>query len=179
MSQETLNSPSAGRELEFIIDLVKQLNNIELAIEQSREKLVLRCKEFNNKVALKLFNPPKEESENMYQANVKKAFKQVGIVLEPYQAKDILSRFDSNYDGEITYSDVCDIFKPLSKPLQKELVKRTIHLDQHVSVGSNNDVKISKHCKDYIKDLFAVLLQAASVADKIRLAILKRPMHSV
>lgn len=140
---------------------------------------MLRCKEFNNKVALKLFNPPKEESENMYQANVKKAFRQVGIVLEPHQAKDILSRFDSNYDGEITYSDVCDIFKPLSKPLQKELEKRTIHLDQHVSVSSNNDVKISKHCKDYIKDLFAVLLQAASVADKIRLAILKRPMHSV
>ena len=61
MSQGTLNSPSAGRELEFIIDLVKQLNSVELAIEQSREKLVLRCKEFNNKVALKLFNPPKEE----------------------------------------------------------------------------------------------------------------------
>ena len=115
MSQETLNSPSAGRELEFIIDLVKQLNNIELAIEQNREKLVLRCKEFNNKVALKLFNPPKEESENMYQANVKKAFRQVGIVLEPHQAKDILSRFDSNYDGEITYSDVCDIFKERSQ----------------------------------------------------------------
>ena len=61
MNVPRLNSPTQGRELEFIIDLVKQLNNSELAIEQSREKLVLRCKEFNNKVALKLFNPPKEQ----------------------------------------------------------------------------------------------------------------------
>ena len=115
----------------------------------------------------------------MYQANVKKAFRQVGIVLEPHQAKDILSRFDSNFDGELTYSDVCDIFKPISKPLQKEIVNRTIMLDQHISVTSSNEVKISKHCKDYIKDLFEVLLQAASIAEKIRLSLLKRPMHSI
>ena len=67
----------------------------------------------------------------------------------------------------------------MSKPLQKELVKRTIHLDQHVSVESNNDVKISKHSKDYIKDLFEALLTSASIAEKIRLSLLKRPMHDV
>lgn len=103
----------------------------------------------------------------------------MGIKLEPHQAKDILSRFDSNFDGELTYSDVCDIFKPLSKPLQKEIVNRTIQLDQHISVTESNEVKISRHCKDYIKDMFELLLQAAKIAEKIRLSLLKRPMYGI
>ena len=38
---------------------------------------------------------------------------------------------------------------------------------------------ISKHCKDYIKDLFEVLLQASSLAEKIRLSIIKRPSFTI
>ena len=91
--------------------------------------MILRCPEFSNKIALKLFDPPESESENLHQHNVKKAFRQVNISLESHQAKDILNRFDSNFDGELSYSDVCDIFKPPSPPLQKELERRTVFLD--------------------------------------------------
>ena len=70
--------------MEFIIDLIKQLQNTELCIDQAREKLILRCPEFNNKLALKLFDPPDTKEENMHQHNVKRAFRQVSIPIESH-----------------------------------------------------------------------------------------------
>ena len=64
--------------------MVKQLQSAELSIDQAREKLVLRCPEFSNKVAYKLFDPPDAEDENLYQHNVKKAFKQVSVKIESH-----------------------------------------------------------------------------------------------
>ena len=60
------NSPCHGHELEYIVDLVKQLQTSEVCIDQAREKLILRVPEFNNKVALKLFEPPDAKEDNMY-----------------------------------------------------------------------------------------------------------------
>ena len=48
-----------------------------------------------------------------------------------------------------------------------------------MSVATNRQLKISKHCKDYIKDLFEQLLLAANLAEKIRLALIKRPLYSL
>lgn len=73
-----------------------------------------------------MFDPPKEKDENMHFFNIKKAFKMVNLGLETYQAKQIVKRFDSNYDEELTHSDVTDIFKSASTPLNQELERRTV-----------------------------------------------------
>jgi len=59
-------------------------------MEKAREKLIMRCPEFNNNEALKLFEPPEEKDENMHFFNVKKAFKKVNLGIETYQAKQIV-----------------------------------------------------------------------------------------
>lgn len=50
----------------------------------------MRCPEFNNNEAIKLFEPPEEKDENMHFFNVKKAFKKVNLGIETYQAKQIV-----------------------------------------------------------------------------------------
>ena len=84
---DTLGSPSHGHELEYLIDMLKSLQNTESQLEKTKEKLIMRCIEFNNKEAMKLFEPPEEKDENMHFFNVKKAFKKVKLSIETYQAK--------------------------------------------------------------------------------------------
>ena len=47
----------------------------------------MRCPEFNNKEALKLFDPPEDLSENLHFFNIKKAFKKVNLGIDTLQAK--------------------------------------------------------------------------------------------
>ena len=67
-----------------MIDLLKALQNTENQLDKAKEKLIMRCPEFNNKEALKMFDPPKEKDENMHFFNVKKAFKLVNLGIETY-----------------------------------------------------------------------------------------------
>ena len=99
---------------------------MECQLEKAKEKLILRCPEFNNREAMKLFEPPEDLEENMHFFNVKKAFKKVSLAVETYQAKQIVRRFDSNFDEELSYSDIHDIFRTESEPLNQELERRTV-----------------------------------------------------
>lgn len=89
--EETLgdfvSSPSSGHELEFLIDQIKSLQSVEQQLEKAREKLILRCVEFNSNEAIKMFDPPEDKDENMHFFNVKKAFKKVNLGIETHQAK--------------------------------------------------------------------------------------------
>lgn len=100
------NSPHEGFELEFLVDLLRQLIEAESYLEKCRERLILRCDDFNNNLVIKLFEPSAQDGVNLYVHNIKRAFKHVGIDLDPTIASSILKRFDSNFDGELTYSDV-------------------------------------------------------------------------
>lgn len=86
----------------------------------------MRCPEFNNKEALKLFDPPEDLSENLHFFNIKKAFKKVNLGIDTLQAKQIVRRYDSNFDEELSFSDIHDIFKTTSTPLNRELERRTV-----------------------------------------------------
>ena len=44
----------------------------------------MRCPEFNQNEALKLFEPPEDKDENMHFFNVKKAFRKAGLNIETY-----------------------------------------------------------------------------------------------
>lgn len=63
----------------------------------------------------------------MHFYNIKRAFKKVGLNIETYQAKQIVTRFDSNFDEELTMSDVFDIFATSSAPLNHELERRSVY----------------------------------------------------
>ena len=117
LGEFVINSPNSGHELEYLIDMLKQLQSVELQLEKAREKLVMRCPEFNVKEALKLFEPPEDLNENLHFFNIKKAFKKVNLAIETNQAKQLVRRCDSNFDDELSVSDIHDIFKTASIPL--------------------------------------------------------------
>lgn len=121
-----VSSPCEGHEIEYLIDLIKSLQNIEGQLEKAKEKLIMRCPEFNNREALKLFEPPEDLDENLHFFNVKKAFRKVNLSVETFQAKQIVRRFDSNFDEELSFSDIHDIFKTDSQPINHELERRTV-----------------------------------------------------
>ena len=106
---------------------------------------------------MKLFEPPEEKDENMHFFNVKKAFKKVDIILETFQAKQIVRRFDSNYDEELSFSDVHDMFKTSTLSLNQELERRTVFAPIE---NARAPSVLTKQSMDYIKDLFELFLQA-------------------
>jgi len=164
------NSPGTGFELEFLVDLVRQLVDCETQLEKCKERLIFRCSGFNNNVVIRLFDPSVNDGGNFYMNNVKRAFKTVGMKLDASIAGLVVRRYDSNDDGEMTYSDVIEIFKPQSIALQKELERRTIFDDDATARG-----ELDKHLQDYIKDLFEQLLETITTAEKINLSLIKRP----
>ena len=83
-------------------------------MEKCKERLILRCSEFNNNVVIKLFEPSVNDGGNLYLNNVKRAFKTAGIELDASLAMLVVQRYDSNNDSEMTYSDILEIFKPQS-----------------------------------------------------------------
>ena len=87
-----------------------------------------------------------------------------------------MQRFDSNFDEELTLSDVFDIFVTDSAPLNHELERRAVF--SQVAPGTKQ-LSLSKQCLDYVRDVFELLLQAASVAERIRLTLHKRPKFTV
>jgi Ca2+-binding EF-hand superfamily protein len=97
-------------------------------------------------VGLKLFEPCVNDGGNLYLNNVKRAFKSAGVELDASTANLIVQRYDSNNDSEMTHSDILEIFKPLSLAMQKELERRTLF--------ERENVPLSKHMLDYIKDVF-------------------------
>ena len=101
-----------------------------------------------------MFEPPQDVEENMHFFNVKRAFKKVSIAVETYQAKQIVRRFDSNFDEELTFSDIHDIFKTESDPLNQELERRTVFAPSDVGP----ELQFSKQCLEYVRDVFELLL---------------------
>ena len=168
---EFISSPNEGHDLEYLIDMLKQLQSVEAQLDKAREKLIMRCPEFNNKEAIRMFDPPEDKTENMHFFNVKKAFKLVTLGIETYQANQIVQRFDSNFDEELSFSDITDIFKTTSTPLNQELERRTVF----APVEQGKTLNLSKQCLEYVRDIFEHLLQAAAISDKIRVALIKRP----
>ena len=134
------------------------LQSVEAQLDKAREKLIMRCPEFNNKEAIRMFDPPEDKTENMHFFNVKKAFKLVTLGIETYQAKQIVQRFDSNFDEELSFSDITDIFKTTSTPLNQELERRTVFAP--VEQGKWHNIK-NIACPDYVwvmvtKSLFLI-----------------------
>lgn len=89
-----------------------------------KEHLVANCLDFNSVVGFKLFNPPKERTQNLSIHNLISAYSNLGVTLSLVNAKLLMKRYDNDRDGYLTYTDVCDIYKPKDPTLSKELERR-------------------------------------------------------
>lgn len=146
-------------EMEALVELIKTLVESETQMDKCRERLVMRCPDFNNNIARELFGPSVSYHGNFTAVNVARAFKFVGLELSPAIIPLIFKRFDTDGDEEMTYSDIIDIFRPKSIALQKEVERRTIFDTQ------TRD--IPKHTLDYIRDLFEALVATVTTAERI------------
>ena len=76
-------------------------------------------------LAFRIFVPKTEKiSRNINIYNVIDAFKSMGITLKLIEAELMLKRFDSNRDGHLTYTDICDVFRPKNPALAREFDSR-------------------------------------------------------
>jgi Ca2+-binding EF-hand superfamily protein len=72
---------------------------------------------FNPIQAYRLFLKNPENGRNITLSNLKQAFDFLKIKLSKSDCLLLMKRFDSNRDGQLTYTDICDIFKPKDKYL--------------------------------------------------------------
>lgn len=68
-----------------------------------------------------------------------------------------------------------DIFATGSAPLNHELERRSVYSQ----VEPCSPLSLGKQTLDYVRDVFELLLQSASVAEKVRLTLNKRPNFTV
>lgn len=168
-----INDPAPGLELEYIVGLIKDLADAETQLDRCKERLVFRCNDFNNNVVVQLFDPSDHDGGNFYLNNVKRAFKTVGIEIDAATASLVVKRYDSNSDGELTYSDVLDIFNPKNPAVQKEIERRTVFKDP------GQRPKPTRHMFEYVKDVLDLVEETVSLAEKISLSLIRRPTFTV
>lgn len=158
-----------------MVDLIKNLADCESQLEKCKERLIFRCNDFNNNVAVRLFDPSVNDGDNFCFNNVKRACKALNVDIDASMANLIVKRFDSNFDNEMTYSDVTDIFKPNSIALQREVERRTVFDERRPTAKSSKE----KHMHEYIRDVLDQTIEAVSLAQKISLSLVKRPQYSI
>ena len=67
---------------------------------------------------LKFFEPMAGDCTiNFTLLNLKRAFTKLGISIENSLLAQVLAKYDSNFDNELTYSDITDMFKPKNAAL--------------------------------------------------------------
>jgi hypothetical protein len=109
--------------------------------------LILRCDKFTTRIAFKyLFGCEKSVSID----HLSRALKNIGVCASETEIHSVFERFDTNFDGHLTFSDVCDFFTPQNPTLKKELNKRTL-----------DDTKMNNFISDYIRDVMLSLVAAS------------------
>tara|TARA_B110000285_G_scaffold224584_1_gene281608 strand:+ start:559 stop:915 length:357 start_codon:yes stop_codon:yes gene_type:complete len=89
-----------------------------------KEQLVVNCQDFNGVVGFRLFKPSSDRTKNLDITNIKAAYNSLGINLSHDNAMLLLKRYDNNRDGEFTYTDIVDMYKPRDLALGKEFERR-------------------------------------------------------
>jgi len=82
-----------------------------------KEQLVFNCQDFNSVAGFRLFKPPSDRTKNLNLGNIKAAFTSLGVNLSHENAMLLLKRYDHDRDGELTYTDIVDMYKPRDKIL--------------------------------------------------------------
>eukprot|EP00347_Sterkiella_histriomuscorum_P004011 403362091 len=166
-------SPMKGKEEEVFVNILKEQLKLECNLEEVKEGLVLYCNDFNSVQAFRVFVPSTHRvHRNINVQNVIDAFQNFGIQLNMTEAELMMKRFDSNRDGHLTYTDICDVFRPKNIQLAREFDLRMPFDHQISNHLSQNSVK-------YITQLFSSLVQVESNIEIMKRQLNKRPDFNI
>ncbi|CDW82155.1 ef hand family protein [Stylonychia lemnae] len=166
-------SPMKGREEDVFVDILKQQLKLECELEDYKEELILYCHEFNPVLAFRIFVPKTERiSRNINIFNVIEAFKSMGITLKMIEAELMLKRFDSNRDGHLTYTDICDVFRPKNLSLAREF-------DQRMPFDHQVSNYLAPDTMKYIAKLFKSYVSVESNIEKMKRQLARRPSFDI
>ena len=169
MMRRGYQSPMRGFGEDFFMNLLKTQYDLETELERMKEQLVINCTDFNSVVGFRLFNPPKDRTQNMTIENMLHAYRSLGVNLTYENAKLLMKRYDNDRDGKITYTDICDIFKPREPTLAKEL-KTRLPFD-HKSTEKN----LSYQTLACLRTLFHKTLQVEQNIELLKCELHSRP----
>lgn len=109
-----------GIEEENFIERIKEWMNIENYIDKVREELILYCEDFGPVQAFRIFVQKPDKGRAITEANLKDAYELFQIPLSKEESTLIMNRIDANKDGVLTYTDICDVFRPKNNRLSRE-----------------------------------------------------------
>jgi hypothetical protein len=161
-----------GIEEENFIERIKEWMRIESYIDSIKEELILYCEDFGPVQAFRIFVQKPDKGRNITQNNLKDAFDLLGVALNNEESDLIMARIDANRDGILTYTDICDVFRPRNPSLAREFGQRMPMELQTSSVISGKATKL-------IKKLFTTLVRVENHIQSLKKALLRRPDFDV
>jgi EF-hand domain pair len=117
-------SPMKGVEEEYLIERIKEWMKLENFIDNIKEELILYCEDFGPVQAFRIFVQKPDKGRNITIHNLNDAWELLNVPLSEEESQLLMNRFDSNRDGVLTYTDICDVFRPRNPALSKEFGQR-------------------------------------------------------
>ena len=165
-------SPMKGIEEENFIERIKEWMQIENFIDKVREELILYCEDFGPVQAFRIFVQKPDKGRAITEANLQDAYELFHIPLSKEESTLIMSRIDANKDGVLTYTDICDVFRPKNNRLSREF-------GQRMPMELQTSQTISAKAGKLIKKLFLALLKVENHVLKMKRQLTKRPGFDV
>ena len=117
-------SEMVGFEEDFFVNMLKTQYQLEKDLESMKIQLLVDCIDFNEIIAFRLFNPPRDRMQNLGAENVISAYRNCGLSIDEERARLIIKRYDDDRDGLLSFNNVRDIFSPRDSNLANEFKKR-------------------------------------------------------
>jgi hypothetical protein len=95
---------------------------------------------------------------------LKRAFYNIGLDPETNikQAYLVLKRFDSNFDANLTFSDILEMFAPrFELDLLQELEKRSLF-------DVPQKTELNQYTRGYVRDVIDLIIRVEEIVDKIK-----------
>ena len=161
-------SPMKGVEEEHFIDRMKDWLKLENYIDSIKEELILYCEDFGPVQAFRIFVQKPDKGRNITINNLKDAFELLNVPLTNEESNLVMNRIDANKDGILTYTDICDVFRPKNLALSREFCQR---MPMELQTSQMISVKATK----LIKKLFTSFLKVENYIQNMKKALLTRP----
>jgi hypothetical protein len=135
----------------------------EQQYERAKEQLVLHCPTFNCKLVVDRLFCMGRDLHQVCISSLTKAIRSLNIDCNEHEARLILKRFDSNYDGFLSHSDLSDIFIPKDYSSRSLLLKR-IFSDRQF---------LTNQTLAYVTEVLTALVKAARLGTEVHEQIVK------
>jgi Ca2+-binding EF-hand superfamily protein len=160
-------SPMKGMEEENFIDRLKDWLRLETYIDSIKEELILYNEDFGPVQAFRIFVQKPDKGRNITINNLRDAYELLGVPLSSEEAHLVMMRIDANRDGVLTYTDICDVFRPKNLALAREF-------GQRMPMELQTSQMISFKATKLIKKLFASFVKVENFIEDMKKSLLGR-----